>query len=190
MRSPSFGKELRLAAATRSIVPRLLCERPEEWRLGPLTVVLAGERDAQLRYARLAVARAAGAEAGAIMVAWHRALATLEARSLAPDDLLPVLAAAYDDLVAAAVAASDRVDLTVLRDRVVAGRRGYSRAQFAWDVARLRREHRLVHESRRLDFGAATGQSATRPSQVVWVEDDAGTGQYYRHFRMVKQEQT
>jgi hypothetical protein len=186
VRSPSFGKELRLAASASQVVPRLLSERPEEWRLGPLTVVLAGERDAQLRYARLAVARASGTDAGAVMIAWARALTTLESRSLAPDALLPLLATAYDALRGAA----ERVELTALRDHVAASRRGYSRAQFAWDVARLRRERRLVHAGRRLDLGVATGHAAARPSQVVWVEDDTGAGQYYRFFRMLPQEST
>src|SRR5262245_50967523 len=70
MIGPGFSKELRHAAAASQVVPRLVCEAPEEWRLGPLTVVLdAGAGTAQLRYARLSVARAPG-DAAEIMAAW------------------------------------------------------------------------------------------------------------------------
>ena len=185
VRSPSFGKELRLAAAASQVVPRLVAERPEEWRLGALTVVLGAGDGAQLRYARQSVARATS-DAAAVMAAWQRALAQLERRSLAPEAFLPLVAEAYRAVLATAgLAPGERVALTAVRDQLASGRRGYGRAQFAWDLARLKRERRLVHEGWRLDLGVATGTDTSRPSQVVWVEDESGAGQYYRLFRML-----
>jgi hypothetical protein len=190
---PAFGKELRQAAATRKVVPRLVCESPQEWRLGPLTVVLdRAAGTAQLRYARLSVARAPG-EAAAIMDAWTRALAALEKKSLGPDQLLPRLADGYRALLARDQrAAGERVELSELREALVtaATKQGYTRAQFAYDLARLRQERRLVHAGLRLDLGVATGMATSRSGRVVWVEDESGAGQYYQSFRMVKESQT
>ena len=102
------------------VVPRLVGERPEEWQLGVLTVVI--DRD------------------------------------------------------------GDRVALVDLRAELRC-----SRAQFAWDFARLRRERRLVVDGRRVDLGIATGHATARRSRVVWLEDDGG-GAYYATFRLAAQE--
>jgi hypothetical protein len=142
---------------------------------------------AQLRYARLAVARAAP-EPAAVMAGWRRALGALASRSLAPDELLPLLGESYGALLAKdGRPAGDRVDLVAVRDEVGRRRRGHTRAQFAWDIARLRRERRLVLEGRRIDLGVATAGATMRPSRVVWIEDESGSGQYYLHFRMVEE---
>jgi hypothetical protein len=188
MIGPGFSKELRQAAAASQVVPRLVCESPQEWRLGPLTVVLEKTSDvAQLRYARLPVARAP-ADATSIMAAWSRALAALVKKSLAPAELWPRLAEGYRTLLARArQAAGERVDLAELREALVAAKRGYTRAQFAFDLARLRHERVLVHAGRRLDLGVATGMSTSRSGRVVWIEDGSGAGQYYQSFRLLEE---
>jgi len=62
----------------------------------------------------------------------------------------------------------------------------YPRAQLAWDLARLRRERRLVSAGRlRIDLGVATGFATARKRSVLWVEDESGAGQYYQTFRMI-----
>jgi hypothetical protein len=66
-----------------------------------------------------------------------------------------------------------------------AGRRTYSRAQFAWDIARLRRERRLQHGGQRVLLDVATGAETTQRRRVVWIEDESGAGQYYGSFRLV-----
>jgi hypothetical protein len=176
-----FGQELRRAAAGVRIVPRLVAEAPQEWRLGPLTVVVDADA-AQLRYARVPIARARPAPAD-IMTAWRRALAGLVSRSIPPDELLPLLAAAYRELLAGQPRGS-RVPLVELRDEL-ARRREQTRAQFSWDVARLRRERRLIHDGQRIDLGVATGAAPSRRSSVVWIEDDSGAGLFYQSFRLV-----
>ena len=171
--------------ASSKIVPRLVTERPEpEWRLGVLTVIV-GKQRARLRYAREPVGTARS-DAQDIAVAWQRVLAKLHARSLAPDELLPRLQDAYAAVLARhAKRGGDRAPLVEVREQLA----GYTRAQFAWDLARLRRERRLVVGSRRIDLGIATGHAPARKSRVVWIEDEAGGGAYYETFRMIDHEE-
>ena len=180
-----LGRELVGALAGSDVVPRLIAEHPEpEWRLGALTVVV-GKEQARLRYAREAVG-SARADAAAIAAAWHKALDRLRARSRPPDELLPALAAAYERTLARHGGArlGDRVPLVDVRAALA----GYTRAQFAWDLQRLKRERRLAVGGRRIDVGVATGHAALRRSRVVWLEDDAGGGAWYETFRMIPEE--
>lgn len=183
-----FPAELKAKAAELRLVPRLVADSPEEWRLGPATVIVDRRRGtAQIRYARETVARAR-CEAGDVLRGWRRVLDRLAEESLAPDEFLPALAQAYDELLARARRPpGDRVVLVELIAAVgrAAGRRSYSRAQFAWDIARLRRERRLMHEGRRVLLGVATGAAPSERRRVVWIEDESGAGQYYGDFRLV-----
>jgi hypothetical protein len=161
--------------AGTDVVPRLVADK--EWRLGALTVIVGNQR-AQLRYARESVG-SAPARATDIASAWRRALDRLETRSLAPEPFLARLTEAYSQL------AADRVLLVELRAKLA----DYTRAQFAWDVARLRRERRLVvADGRRVDLGIATGHAASRRSRVVWIEDEGGGGAFYESFRLITRE--
>jgi hypothetical protein len=162
------------------VVPRLVGDRPEEWQLGALTVVI-DRGSARLRYAREPVGRAQ-ATGGAIASAWRRAIARLGERSRAPERLLAELGAAYAAVVSRTGArAGDHVALVAVRAEL-----GYPRAQFAWDLARLRRERRLVIDGRRVELGIATGHATARRSRVVWLEDDGG-GAYYETFRLAQE---
>ena len=137
-----------------------------------------------MRYAREPVGTAA-ANAADIAVAWRKALDRLSARSRAADELLPQLAAAYAEVLGRRGAGRNaRVPLVDVRAELA----GYTRAQFAWDVARLRRERRLVIDGCRIDIGVATGHAAARRSRVVWLEDDGGGGAWYETFRMIPEE--
>jgi hypothetical protein len=178
---PGLGRDLLRSLAGTDVVPRLVAERPQpEWRLGPLTVVV-GATQARLRYAREPVATVS-ANAEAIAAGWHKALAKLRARSLAPDELLPRLDAAYSTvLLRRGGKREDRVPLVDVREALAAG----TRAQLAWDLQRLKRERRLVHDGRRVEIGVATGHATRQRSRVVWLEDDAGSGAYYETFRLI-----
>jgi hypothetical protein len=161
-------------------VPRLVAGGPRpEWRLGELTVVVGPGR-AELRYAREPVGFAQPSP-DAIRQAVARARERLQARSRTPDQLLPALAAAYDAVLARHRARpGDRIPLVELRDQLAG-----TRAQFAWDLARLRRERRLSFAGRRLDLGVATGHAAQQRSRVVWIENDGGGGSYFQSFRLI-----
>ncbi|TMQ13123.1 MAG: hypothetical protein E6J90_11965 [Deltaproteobacteria bacterium] len=155
---------------------------PAEWRLGELTVVVGAER-AELRYAREPVG-SVRATPEAIVGAVQRARERLAARSRGPDELLPALVAGYGAVLARRGGrVGDRVPLVELRAELAG-----TRAQFAWDVARLRRERRLVVGGRRIDLGVAAGHAAERRSRVVWIENDGGGGSYFEWFRLIGQE--
>jgi hypothetical protein len=163
--------------------PRLITPGPPpEWRFGELTVVIRPAR-AELRYAREPVGSSPPAPE-AIAAAVARARQRLASRSRGPDDLLPALAAAYAAVLRRRGGRSgDRVPLVELRDEL-----GGTHAQFAWDLARLRRERRLAVGDRRIDLGVATGHAAARRSQVVWIESDGGGGSFFQSFRLIAQE--
>ena len=160
--------------------PRLITPGPPpQWRLGALTVVIGATR-ADLRYAREPVG-SSSREPEAIAAAVARAQHRLALRSRAPDELLPALATAYTAVLRRRGGRpGDRVPLVELRDEL-----GGTRAQFAWDIARLRRERRLVVDGRRIDLGVATGHTAARRSQVVWIENDGGDGSFFQSFRLI-----
>lgn len=165
-------------------VPRLIAPGPPpEWRIGELTCVIGAER-AELRYAREPVGSSRPTP-HAIAQAVQRARDRLAARSRPPDQLLPALAAAYAAVLGRHGARpGDRVQLVELRDELA----GTTRAQFAWDIARLRRERRLVIAGRRIDLGVATGHAVARRSRVVWIENEGGGGSYFQTFRLIAQE--
>lgn len=176
---PARAKPMRSLAA-----PRLISGGPRpEWRLGELTVVVGPAR-AELRYAREPVGFCAP-EPAAITEAVARARGRLAARSRGPDELLPALAAAYAAVLRKHRAAPGaRVPLVELRAQL----RGTTRAQFAWDLARLRRERRLAIGAARIDLGVATGHAASQRARVVWIENDGGGGSYFASFRLIAQE--
>jgi hypothetical protein len=174
---PALGRELARSLAGTKLVPRLIAERPRQtWRLGEV-MVLVGKSRADLRYAREPIGWCKPS-ATDIATAVRRAIERLQARSRPPDALLPLLAAAYARL---ATRAGDRVPLVALREAL-----DMTRAQFAWDLARLQRERRLVIGKLRIDLGVATGHSAARRSRVVFVENGTG-GMFYETFRLVQE---
>jgi hypothetical protein len=181
---PTAGKKLLRPAGRADGAPRLIVRGPPaEWRFGELTVVI-GKARAELRYAREPVG-SARATPEAIVAAVQRARERLVARSRGPDQLLPAMAAGYAAVLARRGGrAGDRVPLVELRDELA----GYTRAQFAWDLARLRRERRLVVAGRRIDLGVAAGHATERRSRVVWIENDGGGGSYFQSFRLIGQE--
>src|SRR5262249_61622283 len=64
-------------------------------------------------------------------------------------------------------------------------RRSYPRAQFAFDLARLRRERHLHHDGLRIDLEVATGGAAVQRRTVVWLEDEVGTRHHYLYFPLL-----
>jgi len=197
---PSAGKKLTRSAAVAKAAPRaplppalalgsgslprlISAGPPAEWRFDGLTVVIGAER-AELRYAREPVGSAPPTP-DAIIEAVARARQRLAARSRGPDELLPALVQAYAVVLGRRRGRpGDRVPLVELRDELADG----THAQFAWDVARLRRERRLVIGGRRVDLGVATGHATARRSTIVWIEDERGGGSYFASFRLIAQE--
>ncbi|HEU4730201.1 MAG TPA: hypothetical protein VFT22_20030 [Kofleriaceae bacterium] len=188
---PMARKKLRSAERKRGpttdrleVVPRLVSAGPPTvWRVGELTVMIGAER-AELRYAREPVGWSRPTRE-AVVEAVRRARARLAARSRGADELLPALAVAYAKVLGRRGGrAGERVPLVEVRDEL----EGYTRAQFAWDIARLRRERRLAVGGRRVDLGVAAGHAASKRSRVVWIENEGGGGSYFQSFRLIAQE--
>lgn len=57
--------------------------------------------------------------------------------------------------------------------------REYSRAQFCWDIVRLRRCGGLQRGGLRLNLSTATIGTTKNKEQVFWLDDGVGSGQYY-----------
>lgn len=184
----SFSRELRDELGAIGVSPRLIAESPEQWRLGSMVLSIdrAGDR-AMLKYARQPVARNLRCDAASVVAGYRRARDRLVANSLAPDAMFGALVRAYGSALSDRGAAPGaRIALVDLLGEVAAAAgRGYTRAQFAYDLCRLRREGELGRDGLRLELGVATGSETSRKSRVVWLEDSAGSGQYFATLRVL-----
>lgn len=183
----SFSRELHAELAAIGVRARRIGDRPETWRLGSLILSVDRERDrATLSYAGQSVARGLRCDATAVVAGYRRATERLAAGSLAPDAMFDALASAYRQTLASRGApAGARVPLVEVGAALTASRgRGYTRAQLAHDLARLRREGPLCRDGLRIDLGVATGSAATRKSEVLWIEEGS-SGQYFATMRML-----
>jgi hypothetical protein len=170
-----FQRELLAASRALGLVPRLVSAHPEQWRLGPLSLHVDRARGTcELRYARAKVISRIPLRGASVMRAWRRARKLLMSSSQPPDELLPRLLRVY----ARMAKPGERVQLRELVRRL-----RLSRAQAAFDLARLRHERRLQFGGWRIDLGVATG--IVDPKRVVWIEDEFGSGHYYQYFRML-----
>jgi hypothetical protein len=189
----AFPRQLHEAFAELGIRPRLVVERPEEWRLGPLTAAVDRAADtAVLRYARQPVAVKLRCDAAVIAAAYRRVCERLIAQSMDPERLFASLEAAYRAVLERrGAAAGARAPIAEICAELAAAagpkgaRRRASRAQLSFDIARLRGEGELSRAGRRLDFGVATGGIAARKREVLWIEDESGSGHYYATLRLL-----
>jgi hypothetical protein len=186
-----LGRELKAACDGSGLSLHTVSrEQPIEVRIPPLAVVIDFERArAELRFAKETLAGCA-AEAQAIVTAHGKVTAALQ-RGFQADTFFDLCLKAW--LAArAATGNGDRIELldflpflAVLRQpakfRAAPVREnfaGYPRAQFAFDVMRLRREHGLARNGWRMNLGVATGTTAADKRRVLYVEDEAGNGEY------------
>ena len=190
--SRTVGRDLTRLCEERGIRMQVVSTgKPIEIRLPPVAVVIDFDRGkAEIRFAREKLAECA-ADAAAILEARSRAVESLDG---------PFDAAAFFERAAAAwraargAAAKDEPRVEILdflpqlalqmqaeRFKVEPSGRnftGYSRAQFAWDLNRLRREGGLEQRGLRLNLGVATGTTAQQKKRVIWIEDEGGNGEY------------
>lgn len=188
----SFSAQLRDALAEFGVAPRRVSDDPEEWRLGAMTLAIDRARDrATLRYARQPVAVGLACDGAAVAKAYRRVATRLESGSLAPEALFAALEQAYLALIEErGAAAGARVPLVELAAALAAERKGYTRAQLAFDLVRLMRARGLARDGKRLDLGIATGAATSKKSRVLWIEDQAGSGHYYETLRFVPDRST
>ncbi len=137
-------------------------------------------------------------DAAAVLKRRKEAVEMLESGLMEPEAFFDTLYRAYQAVLAAeGGAAGERVDLVdvlvplamvragsdALRKKGLDAMEAYSRAQLAYQLARLRREGSLEMDGRRLDLGAATGGSTRKKRDVLYIPVGAKSGQYYRSLR-------
>jgi hypothetical protein len=188
-----LGRELRDACAAAGVGFVVLSrEDPVEVRLPPLLLRLDfGRGRAELLFAREVVAVSAP-DAERILSAREKALRSLES-GFDPERFFSDCLSAYRAALAVAgrpegerVEILDFLPFLALLGQSRAFRanpakatfRPYGKARFAYDVLRLRRAGALSRHGLRMNFGVATGNSASRKDRVVYLEDENGDGEY------------
>ncbi len=167
-------------------------EDPVEVRIPPLLLRLDFRRGrADLLFAREVVATARP-EAGAILTAHATARRHLE-RAFEPERFFDECVAAYRAALAVlGRSIGERVEILDFLPYLAVGKQSkrfraspakesfepYGKARFAFDILRLRRAGGLAKNGLRLNFGVATGTTATQKARVIYLEDEHGDGEY------------
>ncbi|MBL8897952.1 MAG: hypothetical protein JNM84_10015 [Planctomycetes bacterium] len=167
-------------------------EEPVEVRIAPLSVVIDREKGrAELRFAKEPLAVCA-ADAKAILEAREEALAELQ-KGFDPAVFFTACQRAWRAAKSlGGPDAAERVELLQFLPQLALqmqsdsfrGRpstknyREYTRARFAFDVLQLQRAGKLVQGGQRLNFGVATGTSASNRNRSVWLENEQGEGEF------------
>ena len=187
-----LGPDLAAACEVRGLTMRVVKkDGPVEVRIPPLAVVIDRDKGkAVIQFAREKILETS-AEADAILDGHQSALRQIDGAFSAPK-FHDACRRAWRGARAAGEAVGDRVEIVDFlpylaiemqkpafkKNPTSKGFRDYTRAQFAWDVLRLRRERMLVHSERRLNLGVATGTSASKKARVIFFEDEDGAGEY------------
>jgi hypothetical protein len=189
-----FYQRLREACTQRGLKLNVVRrEEPPELRVVPLSLVLDLQRSrATWQFAREPL-REVDLEVGAVLQTYDQLLSELERKGFEPGEFHTRCYRAYREalftlgkqpgervefehfLPRLALQLQQRAFLRSPRQRLF---REYSRAHFAYDVWRLRRAGRLIHNGWRLNLGVATGDTARQPERVIYFEDGEGNGEY------------
>lgn len=195
-RGPRLTAALRALCSERGLGLTVVTRQPLELRIPPLSVAVDIEHDqVEVGFGREVVERS-GARADDVMKAWDRARRTLEGKDWKPRDFHERLYRAWRRTTADGwVELHDVLPEVALlvqpkrfrRDPSARNFQPYPRAQFAYDLWRLRRDRCLAHNGWRLVLGSATGGSTRDKKRVFWLEDADGNGQYYLTLRFVQE---
>lgn len=167
-------------------------DEPVEVRIPPFAVLIDREKGrAELRFARLAIG-SCEASADAIVEAHQAALKEMTGSFDAAKFFGACLGAWRTALSDGQQGSGERVELVRFLqylalqcqseafrvDPKEANYRGYSRAQFAFDLMLLRKHGGLSHGGWRLNLGVATGTTATNKKRTIFIEDEWGEGEF------------
>ncbi len=187
-----FGRSLREAAEAQGIAFAVLTAEPPEYRLDPFTVAADFRKgSAELRYARLAVCEVE-LDPGVLLKTRKKMHEALQTADFTPEAYFDRVLVAYRRVLGgrpmgervhlvdllpelAFLAQSERFRRDPSRDHY----QPYGRVRLAWDLARLRRSGILGRSGWRLGLGSATMATTRNKEAVLYLEDEAGRGQYY-----------
>ncbi|MCB9906103.1 MAG: hypothetical protein H6830_00120 [Planctomycetes bacterium] len=188
-----LGRQLKDVCARAGLKLKVISrEDPVELRIPPLAVRLdLDSGKAEILFAKQ-VLETCPASAEAILECHQATVRRLE-RNFDPATFFDQCWTAYKaGLAAAGSKRGDRLELVdflgylAMRmqgqaffvEPVAGNYRGYSRGQFAFDVNRLRLARGLQRDGKRMNFGVATGTTATKKGRVIYMEDEFGQGEY------------
>lgn len=173
----------------------------DEIRLGQATVILALEKGkATVCYAREPLLEVR-ADAREIVEGVKQALSDLAGGPFEAEATFDDLAGAYRALVARqGLTPGARVPIVDLIPELLPARQSaafwkrqdpkklipVSRARLAWDLDHLQKARALEQKGARITLGTATGGSAAKKQQVLFLESGPGGGQYYLTFTLKK----
>ena len=194
-----LAADLRDACAAGGLDLMVLSQDPLELRIPPLSALLDVDRNkAELRFADQVLATTE-ARADLLLDAHARVCKNLESGKWDPAAYLGLLRQAWRRASTPTTEWVELVDvlpeLALLiqsrrfrRDPSARNFKPYPKAQFAYDLWRLRRDRVLSAAGWRLSLGPATGGSTRDKGRVLRLEDDRGRGQYHLALRFVREE--
>ena len=188
-----LGIELKGACESAGLGFRVVSrEDPVEVRIPPLLLRLDFRRgQADLLFAREIVA-STRPDAPAILAAHQTACRKLDT-AFVPEEFFDECISAYRAALAATGRPfGDRLEILDFLPYFAISRQSkrfraspsketfvpYGKARLAFDVLRLRRAGVLARNGFRINFGVATGTTATQKARVIYLEDEQGDGEY------------
>ena len=189
----NLAKDLRAACDARGLDMKVLRrDEPVEVRILPLGVTIDRVKGrATLHFARQTIIECS-ADAEEIVDAHQKSMGTLGGQFDAEAFFSSCHKAWSAACGAGDAGAGDRVEILnflpylALQMQAKAFRieplpgnfRGYSRAQFAFDVMQLRNLKRFTQDGWRFNLGVATGTTASKKDRTIFFEDENGNGEF------------
>ncbi len=202
-RRQKLARELKELCAARGIRLAVVTKEPLEIRLPPIGVRIDVEEGrAAIVFGQVELL-VCDATAEDIIRAREKALKSLERPKWSPEEFHRQLREAWSAAARRCGRPDGWVELAeVIADVAVAiqGPRwrqdptarnftSYGKAQFLYDLHRLREASALSAGGYRLVLGPATGASTRDKRRVFWVEDGDGRGAYHLTLRFVREEE-
>lgn len=188
-----LGKDLKHACAAADLEFRVVSrEDPIEVRIPPLAVTIDKKRgQAEVLFARQPL-QTCRADAADIVSTHGKVLKRLETPFKPEQFFQRCLTAWRAARASLGSKATERVEILDFLpylalemqsaryrgDPIAKNFKDYPRAQFAYDVLRLRRAGGLSQDGMRLNLGVATGTTASQKKRVIYFEDENGAGEF------------
>lgn len=202
-RRQRLATELREGCASRHLEMKLVSKEPLEIRIPPLGVEIDVPKNrAHVTFGKVRI-QESKALAEDIFDARKKALKELERGSWTPEGFHGALLGAWRAaMLRAGEAGGGWVELSSLlphvavamqdarwmRDPTSRNFRSYGKAQFLYDLHRMRSAGILSLDGQRLVLGVATGDSTRDKKRVFWVENGQGEGSYHLTLKFVREE--
>lgn len=203
-RRHKLASDLEAACTAERLELTVITREPLEVRIAPVAIEIDVDKGkAAVSFGRVPILECA-ARAGDILAAREKALGCLESGEWSPEAFHRRLRLAWDatrSSLGPAPAGAGVEMSEILPNLALAAQgqrwrldptsrnfRGYGKAQFLFDLYRLRRAGTLAVDGWRLLLGVATGDSTRDKRRVFWVEDAAGRGSYHLTLRFVREE--